>query len=678
MNMHYIDWLIPIAMLVLMIGICLFARTLNKSVADFLAANRMGGRYLLAVGQGMTGLGAISIAANFEKYYQTGFSAYWWAKMVAPIGLILALTGFVVYRYRETRALTMAQFFEMRYSHNFRIFSGILAWTSGILNYGIFPAVSARFLIYFTGLPVEFEFLGHTFPTLALVMLILMSIALLMVSVGGQISIMVTDMLQGQFVNVALLIILAILFCHMSWGDVMEGLRHSPPGESRINPFKQDKVGDFNMWFFVMMGILQVYGTRAWQGSQAYNAAARNPHEAKMANILGEFRGMVTTLVILLIPIFIFAYLHLDEFSSDAVVVTQNLSLIEDTQIQKQMRVPMALGEILPVGVIGLFTAVIIMAAVSTDNTYLHSWGSIFIQDVFIPLRKNKKKLSQKAHMWLLRLSIVGVASFGFIWSLMFPLNEYIYMYFQITGAIYLGGAGAVIIGGLYWKRGTVGGAWAAMITGSTLAVSGIVLRNIIWPKQLPNWKLTYSEWGWLQSLPEKFPLNGMQMSFFAAVLAVLAYVFFSLISKTPPANMDKLLHRGKYSVEPKFEASAKELASVKNNSKTHLLLKRLGINDDFTRGDRIIYFLKIAWVMFFVISFIIGTTINVFYPIPDSAWEKWWGLIVTMTICASLITVVWFLWGGFRDLMDLIRKLGSLDRNLDDDGSVSEEEHVQ
>ena len=46
---------------------------------------------------------------------------------------------------------------------------------------------------------------------------------------------------------------------------------------------------------------------------------------------------------------------------------------------------------------------------------------------------------------------------FAFCWSLLFPQTTYIYMYFALTGAIFLGGAGSVIIGGLYWKRGTRG-----------------------------------------------------------------------------------------------------------------------------------------------------------------------------------------------------------------------------
>lgn len=696
MNMTLIDWLIPAGIILGLLAICISVSRLTQSVSDFLSANRMAGRYLLSIGSGMTGLGAITIAANFEKYYQAGFAAYWWAQIGVPVMLVISLSGFVTYRYRETRALTMPQFFEMRYSHNFRIFSGILAWSSGILNYGIFPAVSARFIIYFTGLPEQTALLGFSIPTLAIVMFVLLSIALIMVMLGGQISIMITDMLQGQFVNIVLIIVLGVLFWHMSWGDVLEGLRNAPANESRINPFKQANVSDFNVWFFIMMAILQVYSYRSWLGSQGYFGAARSPHEARMAGILGEFRGMVATLVILLVPIMIFAYLHLPGFAEDARIIEQNIATIPDAQIQKQMLVPMSLGQILPVGVMGMFAAVVLIAAVSTDNTYLHSWGSIFVQDVVMPLRKSKKSLSPRAHMWLLRLSILSVSVFAFFWGLLFPLNEYIYMYFQITGAIYLGGAGSVLIGGLYWKRGTTGGAWAAMITGSLLAVCGILLRNIIWPHFLPKWKNTFTDSGFLQNLPDAFPFNGMEMSFFAAGMAVAAYVLVSLLSKTPPANMEKLLHRGKYAVghdhdtalQAKVErealaqgatqAEADALGATVRKPLTSRLWKRLGVGAEFTASDKFIYLFKLLWAAFFIIVFIVGTTLNAFWQIPDTLWEKWWGFMIAVTLILAVITIFWFLWGGFRDLFALMRSLRSVIRDSSDDGSVSEAERAQ
>ena len=37
-------------------------------------------------------------------------------------------------------------------------------------------------------------------------------------------------------------------------------------------------------------------------------------------------------------------------------------------------------------------------------------------------------------------------------------------MFLALTGAIFVGGAGSAIIGGLYWKRGTTAAAWTAMV----------------------------------------------------------------------------------------------------------------------------------------------------------------------------------------------------------------------
>lgn len=679
MNMQTLDWAILGTLVVLLVVIATVASRLTRSVADFLAANRSAGRYLLSVSSGMAGMGAISIAAIFEKYYQAGFGAYWWGQMLGPIGLVMALSGFVIYRYRETRVFTMAQFFEVRYSRNFRIYAGILAWLSGVLNYGIFPAISARFLIHFAGLPETFLLGGWEISTFSVTMIIMLSIAVMMAISGGQIAIMITDFLQGQFTTIVMLVILGILFANMSWSTVLEGLRMAPEGQSMLNPFKQENIPDFNIWFFLISAFISVYGYRAWQGNQGYNASALNAHEAKMAGILGEFRGIVTTLVVLLIPVFIYAYLNLPQFTEQSALVQQHLDGFENPQTAKQMRVPVALGGILPTGVMGLFAAVIAFAAISTDNTYLHSWGSIFVQDVVLPFRK--KPFGPKAHLWLLRGSIIFVAVFGFFWSTYFPLHEYILMYFQLTGAIFLGGAGSVILGGLYWKHGSSEGAWAGMTTGLVCAVTGIVTRNVIWPYYLPSWRSEYADTAWIQALPEDFPYNGTQMAFFSAIIAILAYVIFSLLSRRPPANMEKLLHRGKYAVQGDHVGKDPQrvpAADPIHIKKAKTFQERLGIGPEFTLGDKVIYYFKLCWASFFILVFFGGTFVGLVYDIPDSVWEKWWGFQIAISVILGVVTVVWFLWGGFVDLkrMAILLLHEKIDRS--DDGTVRKDEHVQ
>ncbi|MFV0337448.1 MAG: sodium:solute symporter, partial [Chthoniobacterales bacterium] len=591
---------------------------------------------------------------------------------------VMALSGFVIYRYRETRALTMEQFFEMRYSRNFRIYAGVLAWVSGVLYYGIFPEITSRFIIHFTGLPETFSLGGWELSTLSVVMIVMLTIAVLMATLGGQIAIMITDFLQGQFTTIVMLLILGILFMNMSWSTVLEGLRTAPAGQSLINPFDQANIPDFNIWFFLISAFISVYGFRAWQGSQGYNASALNAHEAKMAGILGEFRGIVTTLVILLIPVFIYAYLHLPQFAEQQAALQLQLGNFENPQTAEQMRVPIALSGILPTGVMGLFAAVVTFAAISTDNTYLHSWGSIFIQDVVMPFRK--KPFGPKAHLWLLRGSIVFVAVFGFFWSTYFPLHEYILMYFQLTGAIFLGGAGSVILGGLYWRRGSCEGAWMGMTIGLIFAVVGIVTRNVFWPYYLPALRSEYVDVSWIQALPKDFPYNGTQMAFIAAIASILAYVIFSLLSRRPPANMEKLLHRGKYSIQG--EHVGKDPQRVPAGNPIHAkrpktFEERLGIGPEFTLGDKAIYYFKLCWASFFIIVFFAGTFVGLIYDIPNWIWEKWWGFKIGISVVLGVVTVVWFLWGGFVDLKRMAVLL--LHEKVDDtdDGTVRSDEHV-
>jgi len=114
-----------------------------------------------------------------------------------PVQLIIGLTGWVTYRFRQTRALTMAQFFEMRYSKRFRIFAGSICFISGIVNFGIFPAVGANFFINFCGFSEHFSVFGLTFSTFHILALGLVSIALYFAMVGGQIAVMTTDFLQA-------------------------------------------------------------------------------------------------------------------------------------------------------------------------------------------------------------------------------------------------------------------------------------------------------------------------------------------------------------------------------------------------------------------------------------------------------------------------------------------------
>lgn len=477
MNLSWIDWTIVFGVTAFFVFMAWYTKRFTRSVADFMAANRCAGRYVLAVAYGISSLGAITVIAEFQKYYKAGFTAVWWSFIFFAVTIIIAVTGWVVYRYRETRVFTLAQFFEVRYSKSFRIFAGILGFGAGVVNFGIFPAVGARFFIYFCGLPDTLILFGLTFSTFVVIMIFLLAVSLFFTFVGGQIAVIVTDFLQGIFCNIVFIIILIFLFSKFNWTTILEGLNMAAADQSRLNPFRTSGISDFNIWFFLILAFGWFYGVISWQGQQGYFCSSKSPHEQKMAMILANWRFVALTLLLLLLSISAFVIMNHPDFSHIAQKVNDTLAGIDNPQIQGQVNVPLVLVNILPKGLIGAFCAVMVAAFISTHDTYLHTWGSIFVQDIIMPFRK--KPLESKEHMILLRCSIIGVALFVFSWSYFFRQSQDILMYFQITGAIFMGGVGSAIIGGLYWKRGTTLAAWCAMITGSVLATTGVVLIQI-------------------------------------------------------------------------------------------------------------------------------------------------------------------------------------------------------
>jgi len=690
LNLHLVDWLIVFIVLGGMFYSVSFSSGLMKSVTDFLSAGRTAGRYLISVSSGVAGLGAISVVMYLEMGYVSGFSLAWWGLSQGIIILMLTMSGWVIYRFRSTRCLTLAQFFEKRYSRKFRIFTGIVAFTAGIINFGIFPAVGAQFFISYCGLPESFVGI----PVYPLVMIILLSISLYFVYTGGQIAVIIADFFQGIFATFVLIVVALYLFFTVSWEQVSDSLEQTPlqlaseeimnlqndeeflklsdenkekrtteinekyENSSRINPFKTSNVEDFNFWYFLIGIIGIMYGTMGWQGSQAYNSSAKSAHEAKMGSVLAGFRGLPQGLFFLVVPVLIYVFMNHGDYKSIVSSVDLTLQSLDTDTLRSQMRGPIVLSTVLPIGLLGAFAALMVAAFVSTHDTYLHSWATILVQDVIMPFRD--KPFDKDTHIKVLRYAILGVAIFIFLFSLLFQQNQKIALFFAITAAIFSGGSGAVIIGGLYWKRGTTKAAWTAIIVGAVISVGGVLVKQIS-----VEWLGDTSSFAQLKSFLEFIRnINGQEYWGISMGASALCYIIVSIFDNTVPFDMDKLLNRGKYAIEGEKKVV---------NKNTELGWKIFLMGEEFTKGDKLIYILNYAWTGIWTMVFIIGTIYNLSNDVSDDTWMLFWKNYIYIHIIISLLTIVWFTIGGFRDLKVMMEKLKTEHRDHQDDGWVSD-----
>ena len=688
MNLSFIDWLIVAIALGCMIYSVRMTKGLMKSVTDFLSAGRTAGRYVLSVSSGIAGLGAISIVMFLEMGYVAGFSLSWWGLSQGIIILAITMSGWVIYRFRSTRCLTLAQFFEKRYNRNFRIFAGIVAFAAGIINFGIFPAVGAQFFINYCGLPESFMGI----PMYPLVMFVLLSTALYFVYTGGQIAVIIADFFQGIFVTIVLFIVTMYLFFTIGWEQVSESLEQTPiklareevqslqqessfqmlpqmkkdtkvaeinekyENSSRINPFKTSQVEDFNFWYYLIGIIGIMYGTLGWQGSQGYNSSAKSAHEAKMGSVLAGFRGLPQGLFMFLVPVLVYVLMNHPDYQAVADAVNSSLDKISTDTLRTQLRAPFVLSEILPVGLLGAFAALMLAAFISTHDTYLHSWGSIFIQDVIMPFRG--KPFDKETHLRVLRYSIFGVAVFIFLFSLLFSQNQKIALYFALTAAIFSGGCGAVIIGGLYWERGTTAAAWTAMIIGAFIGVGGTLVKQVS-----VDWLSDVSSLVTIKTIILYLRgINGQEYWGIGMASSSISYILVSLIGNRSNIDMDKLLNRGRYSIKG-------EMAVV--NKEPDIGWKIFGMGAEFTKSDKLIYILNYVWTGMWTLIFIIGTAYNLSNPGIDSSWMKYWEYYIYLNMVVSIIIIVWFTVGGISDLKHMISSLQSDHRDHGDDGWV-------
>lgn len=634
--MHFCDWLILALVLMLVLAVGVFAQGYMKSVADFMSGGRLAGRYLLAVARGEMGCGAVVFVWAFERIGQSGFILTWWESISVPVSLIMIISGFVTYRYRETRAMTLAQFFEIRYSKSFRVFAGILGFLAGILNFGIIPAVGSRCLIYFLGFPATISLWSHRIPTYIPLMACLLTATVLLTLSGGLVTLMITDCLEGILSQVFFVIIIFALLAMFGWSQINHVMMDRPAGHSMLNPL-DSQGNDFNLTLVLMTVCTAIYGRMAWQNASAYNSAAITPHESRMGGLLGYWRELGKTAVVVLLAVCAMTFLAHPDFAARSGHARELIGQIPQQQIRGQMRLPIAVSEMLPAGIRGLLCAVLMMGVFGGDSTHLHSWGGILVQDVLVPLRK--KPFGPGEHIRALRLSIIAVALFAFLFGALFRQTEYVTMWFQVTTGVFVGGAGSAIIGGLYWKKGTAAGAWAAMITGAALSLTGILARQV---------------------LAKAFPFNGAQIFFTVSLVSITVYVVVSLLTWREDFNMDRMLHRGKYS-------------SGESTGKSKVTWGRLiGMDENFTFGDKCIAWSVFGYGAFWFVMMLVGTLWYTISPWPIAVWSGFWHVFavgVPVTIC--LATAVWFSWGGLRDIRLLFIRLKQERVDHRDDGTV-------
>ena len=747
--MTWYDWLIVILPVAFIMYAGWYIRRYIVGVSDYLACGRLCRRYVSTTSGMANALGLVTLAAYIESSYQTGFAVGFWSKLMGPMLVLLSLTGYCTYRFRETRALSLGQFLEMRYHRPLRIFASFLRSIAEIMANVIMPAIAARFFIAFLGLPRSVSICGITIPTFLLVVWILLSLAIGLICMGGSLAICVTDTIQGLICFPLIVVFLVFMLMKFSWSkEIVQVLSDRAPGESFINPYDVSDLRDFNLFALIVV-YTEVFVHRL-SGVTGGGGSSITAHEGKMAAILGSWRGNFVGIFFLIFGLGIFTLMNHTDFAPEAKAIRTDIArdiaaeLIPQRKDQakfmaavnaippsthtigkdpplssrknldtayydtardyfgktgegssrtqqfrtlfKQLMMPKAMRHMLPPVLSGLFCLMIIIFIVSTDDSRIFSASSTLVQDCVVPFYSNETLPPEKHIRWLRFISILVGVVFLFGSYFMTQL-DYINMYVSITYGIWLGGCGPMMIFGVYSRFGTTAGAWASLLSGMFINLSGLVLQRN-WPDIIYPW---LEKNGWTDGIGRflaavsrpfnpyivwemnrfKFPINSYEIYFIAMMTSIVVYCAVSALTCRRLFNLERMLHRGIYAIEgDKPIRSSWTWRSVWG--------KLIGITPEYSRGDRIL-----AWSVFiysffyqFLITFVLVVILNTISPWP----LKWWGyyfLIVSLIIpgIAAAVTAVWFSIGCSIDMTRMVYDLEHRKADRLDNGMV--EGHV-
>ncbi len=326
--MTWYDWLILILPVCFVMYMGFYTRRYVRGVSDFLSAGRLCGRYVISMGDVANSLSIIGLVGYIEMRYKTGFSVGFWSSVLAPLWIVLGLTGYIAYRFRETRAMSLGQFLEMRYSRRFRIVAAGLRSLAEMLANMIMPAIAARFFIQMLDLPQTYHVLGLELSTYVSLMILFLTLAISLICFGGTLALVITDTIQGMILYPAIACFVVFLFWKFSvGGEIMPVMADRVAGESFINPYDISKLRDFNLFTVVIVAVYATVMNRAnWIGA-GYSSAAKSPQEQKMAGLLGNWRNAIINVFYVLIAAALIAFLNHKHFAPEANAVRKDLAV---------------------------------------------------------------------------------------------------------------------------------------------------------------------------------------------------------------------------------------------------------------------------------------------------------------------------------------------------------------
>ena len=408
-NFTTIDWVIVVVYLLLSVGIAFFVKRYAGNMTNFVSAGRAVGTWLGIATLTGTEMGLITVMYSAQKGFTSGFAAFHIGVIAGFVAFLIGVTGFIVVRLREHEVLTIPEYYEKRFGRRTRILGGIMLAFGGLLNMGLFLKVGAMFIVGITGMVPDSVAVNT-------VMVVLLALVLVYTVIGGMISVVITDYIQFVILSVGILVTGWLAIDFVGWDNLFKTVR-TYKGEAGFNPVAAES--GFGWEYVGWMFFLGIVNCALWPTAVARALAMESTTALKRQYTWSSISFAIRMIIPNLLGICAFVFVMNKAPDLQAVFFPEEADV---KAVDNLYAMPIFLGRILPAGLIGLITAAMIAAFMSTHDGYLLCWSTVITQDIIAPLFK--ERLDNPTRIKITRVLIVLIGLYILYWGLFYTGEE--------------------------------------------------------------------------------------------------------------------------------------------------------------------------------------------------------------------------------------------------------------
>jgi len=453
--MSHFNWLVDgsIVGLYLLITMAagLYVRKYVGKVEHFLVAGREMNVYLGIASLAATEFGIVTCMYTAQNGYKYGFAGATPGILMAVAMFVIGKTGFVIKPLRDSGVITIPELIEKRFGGRIRWAAGVVIVLGGLLNMGVFLRVGGEFLVLVSGMDVRY---------LEIMMTVLLVGVAVYTILGGMLSVLVTDFLQFVVMSVGLIAVTVLILVNVGWDRIVSTVE-TVHGAGGFNPFINSEMGVPYVLFNTLLNFAAVL---TWQTTIARVLAAKDAKTGQKVYTRTSF-------------FFVCRFLIPGIWGIAALALLGNV----DNSLEAM---PRMLLLIVPTGLMGILLAAMLAADMSTDSSYMLTWGSVIYNDILAPFRRGKH-WSERTGLFVNRTIIACIGIFLLLYGLWYPLKGDLWTYLGVTGTIYLASISVILIASCYWQKANSWGAAASIIVSAALPVAYLVIEQLDGTKEL-------------------------------------------------------------------------------------------------------------------------------------------------------------------------------------------------